>query len=267
MTPSERAPLTGACALALAAAMSLPALSEEVLAGILGMFVVLLCVSWPHLLELPSRTGSGIIMALAGLGSLGLALALGTTGLTTKLVIVIAIALFLSFAHEMLRRERSRLTLSISGTASGALITTLTVTWLKGWALASANGPATVGFLLAMTMGLALGTLCLALPLPSAGRVSCAIVIGAATSGLLAWALGYSPLIIAMSTLAGAVLCTASLFVFFLLSRVIGAADPRESLAVAISPIALTGILALLFLEVALSYVPADLGLTVIPAA
>ncbi len=267
MTPSERAPLTGACALALAAAMTLPAFSDEVLAGILGLFVVLLCVSWPHLLELPSRVGSGIIMALSGLGSLGLALAFGTAGLTTKLIIVIAVALFLSFAHEMLRRHRSRLTLSISGTASGSLITTLTVTWLKCWALASANGPATVGFLLAMTMGLALGTLCLALPLPAPARVSCALIFGALTSGFLAWALHYPLAIIAMSTLAGAVLCTAALFAFFLLSRVIGAADPRQSLAVAIAPIALTGILALLFLEVALSYVPADLGLTVIPSA
>ena len=267
MTPSERAPLTGACALALAAAMALPVYSGETLAGILALFVVLMCVSWPRLLELPSRTGSAIIMALAGLGPLALALIFGTMGLASKLVIVIAVSLFLSFAHEMLRRERSRLTLSISGTASGALITTLTVIWLKCWSLASTNGPATVGFLLAMTMGLALGTLFLALPLPAAARVSGAITLGALTSGFLGWALHYPPSIIAMSTLAGTVLCTAALFVFFLLSRVIGASDPRQSLAVAIAPIALTGILALLFLEVALSYVPADLGLTVIPAA
>lgn len=267
MTPSERAPLTGACALALAAAMALPVYSGETLAGILALFVVLMCVSWPRLLELPSRTGSAIIMALAGLGSLALALIFGTTGLASKLVIVIAVSLFLSFAHEMLRRERSRLTLSISGTASGALITTLTVIWLKCWSLASTNGPATVGFLLAMTMGLALGTLFLALPLPAPARVSGAITLGALTSGFLGWALHYPLSIIAMSALAGAVLCIAALFVFFLLSRVIGASDPRQSLAVAIAPIALTGILALLFLEVALSYVPADLGLTIIPTA
>lgn len=265
MTTSERAPLTGACALALATAMALPAFNDPALAGILALLVGLLCISWPQVLELPSRVGSGIIMALSGLGSLGIALAFGTTGLTTKLVIIIAVALFLSFAHEMLRQERSRLTLSISGTASGALISTLSVTWLKCWALASANGPASVGFLLTMTMGLALGTLCLALPLPSAARVSFALTLSALTSGFLAWALNYPLAIITMSAVAGIVLCTAALFVFFLLSRVIGAAHPVQSLAVAIAPIALTGILALLFLEVALSYVPTDLGLTVIP--
>lgn len=268
MTWSVRAPLAGALTLSIALAMALPVYATNLMTAVLALMIILCAVGWPSLLDLPSKRGSGLIMALSGLSALALGYASPlATHVMTYLIISVAAAVFLSFAHEMFRSSRHQLTLSISGTASGALVCSTSVTWLQAWLLAESSGGKTVSLAISLALTTALGMLCLALPAPGRVRIPIAIAATVLSSlGLLAFAAFPWP-VIALASVGAALIATASVSVFFLLERVIGAYDPKPFLAMSTAPVALAGILAVLVIRLGLSYFPVALGLTVIPVA
>lgn len=267
MNQNARAPLGGVLALVLASAMLLPAHTLAVMAGVLALTIVMFAVGWPALLELPSPRGSGLIIAVMGLSALAIAyVRQGQVDLTSLLITLIAVSVFLSFAHEMLRPARTHLTLSISGTASGALLAIMTVTWLQAWTFASAKGPGPLLLLVSLTFGAAVAMLALALPVSGRIRIPVAIVGSALVAGVLMALLGGALLVIVLAVAGGAIIATAALSIFFLLERVIGAYDPRPFLAMSTAPLALVGILSMLFVRIALSYFPTAMGLQVIPS-
>lgn len=267
MNHTVRAPLAGALALVLATIMLTPFAGWGLIAAVTAV-IILLSFGWPRLLELPSRIGSGVIIALTGLSAVAIAsCARGHVPFSTLVITVIATAVFLSFFHEMFRKERSALTLSISGTASGALLSALMVTWLQAFSVASIAGPHAVVLLATLTCAIAISLMTLALPLSAKYRVPLAIVSAAVASAVLALFMGFAPAIVGLAAIAGVVISTAALSVFFLVERVIGAYDTLQFLALSTSLLPLVGVLEVLTVRLTLSYFPQHMGVAVLPSA
>src|SRR5690625_4561053 len=119
MSAPERAPLGAALAMLLTVVSLTGAHSPVLMAGAIGVLSVLLAISWPELLELPSAIGTRLVMGAAGIAGAGLALLTGqdVTG-ASAVVMVCGAGVFAAFVHQMLRRDRHRLTASLTGTVS-----------------------------------------------------------------------------------------------------------------------------------------------------
>lgn len=267
MNQTVCAPLAGALALVLATAILLP-FAGGALIAVVSVIIVLMSIGWVRLLELPSPRGSSAIIALTGLAAVAISsLTRGHVPFSTLLVTVIAISLFLSFFHEMLRNKRRNLTLSISGTASGALLSVLMVSWLQAYAVAADAGKHAVVLMTALTCAVSFALIMVALPLTGKIRIPLAIISATVVAGLILLVMGASLLLTGLAALVGTLISTAAISVFFLVERVIGAYDTVQFLALSTSLLPMVGLLEVLCVRLAVQYVPADMGLTVIPAA
>src|SRR5690625_7850586 len=77
MSAPERAPLGAALAMLLSVVSLTGAHSAVLMAGAIGVLSVLLAISWPELLELPSPVGTRLVMGASGIAGAGLALLTG----------------------------------------------------------------------------------------------------------------------------------------------------------------------------------------------
>ncbi|EYR63930.1 hypothetical protein N866_17025 [Actinotalea ferrariae CF5-4] len=128
MDVSTRAVLTAAIAAGVAAAAFVGQLPLVVVAGLL---TVLLALGWPVLLDLPNPLGSGVVIALVGLGSV-LAVTVSTGATLLWLVpTVVALGVLLAFVAELLRQDgRLRLVESVTGTVTGLLVVSAASGWV-----------------------------------------------------------------------------------------------------------------------------------------
>lgn len=128
MDVSTRAVLTAAIAAGVAAAAFVGQLPLVVVAGLL---TVLLALGWPVLLDLPNALGSGVVIALVGLGSV-LAVTVSTGATLLWLVpTVVALGVLLAFVAELLRQDgRLRLVESVTGTVTGLLVVSAASGWV-----------------------------------------------------------------------------------------------------------------------------------------
>ncbi|WP_225752861.1 hypothetical protein [Actinotalea sp. Marseille-Q4924] len=128
MDVSTRAVLTAGLAAGVAAAAFAGQLPLVAVAGVLTLFFA---VGWPVLLDLPNPLGTGVVIALVGLGSV-LAVTVSTGAPLLWLVpTVVALGVLLSFLAELLRQDgRLRLVESVTGTVTGLLVVSAASGWV-----------------------------------------------------------------------------------------------------------------------------------------
>ncbi|ACU86347.1 hypothetical protein FM106_26590 [Brachybacterium faecium] len=241
MTVPERAPLGAALALLLAVVSLTGPLSPVLMAVAVGLLALLIGLAWPSLLELPSPGGTRAVVSGTGiLGALVTVLVPERFTPLSGVVMVCAIGVFASFAHQMLRSERRELTESLTGTIAGVFVSGIAACWVlaQSAALDSASGSVVT----AIAAGLAATLLMNSTPLPSLLRFVLAALLGVAVTTLLAVSLaGVLPLlavVIGLVTAIGAG-CAHLLTGSSLVSR-----EPAPSLAVAAVPVATVGVVA-----------------------
>ncbi len=243
MTPPARAPLGAALALLLALASLCGGAAPAIVAVVAVVLVLMVAAGWPVLLELPSARGTRIVMAATGIVSV-LAALTSPSGLGPMASIASACALgvFASFVHQMLRRHRSELTASLTGTVAGVVLTGLTGCWVQAVRAVETDG-ASLGALTACAVALAAALVVLETPLPVPLTTPAAVVVASAVA-LLVTGPGDASALLAIA--AGAMIGVAGAASHRLLATLLLARDPLPSLAVAATPVATAGVIVLL---------------------
>ncbi len=176
MSVPTRAVLTAVLAALVAAAASW---GESALVGASALLVVAVAAGWPGLVEAPAPRGTGVVVALGGLGGLAVVTLTDGAPFLRELPAVLAVAVLAAFVHELVRRDgRERLVESVAGTVAGVVVAGTAAGWV-------ATGRTDDGAALVLV-----------------GAV--ALAVGSAVSALrlAAWS---APVTIAAATAAGAV--------------------------------------------------------------
>ncbi|WP_114853572.1 hypothetical protein [Brachybacterium sp. YJGR34] len=241
MTAPERAPLGAALALLLMLVSLTGALSPLLMALAVALLALLIGIAWPTLLELPSALGTRIVVIAAGvLGALASIVAPERVPAISAVVMVCAVGVFASFAHQMVRRDRRGLTASLTGTVAGVFVSALAATWVIAQANAVEHGGTSL--ITAIAAGLGATLLLDATSLPGRLRFTLSAVAGTAVTAVLAVVLaGISPL---LAVPVGLVTAIAAASAHLLVGSSLVAKEPVPSLAVAAVPVATVGVLA-----------------------
>ena len=151
-----------------------------VLAG--TVLVCLLAGGWAQVTGQPTRGGTPIVLAMAGLLALLAAWRTTAEPVLRFVSIVIAMAVGLAFLAEMMRQDgRSGLLNSLAATVTGAVI----ATGVAGW-VAAARSPSGAAMVVAAALAIVFGSFVVALPI-SPGWLSAVITIWVASGiGMLA---------------------------------------------------------------------------------
>lgn len=242
MTAPERAPLGAALALLMALVALTGGPSIMLVAVVVALIAVLVGIGWPVLLELPSVLGTRLVVAGTGvLGALLTHLLAGGEGAVAAVVMVCAIGVLASFLHQMMRRRRTRLTDSLTGTVAGVMLTGLACCWVLAQAGALDRG--LTGLVAAMALGLAVTLLVGAAPRPATARTLLAVVLGAGLTVFLAGVL--TPVGVIPAAVVGLVTALGAHGAHQLLGSTLMAREPAASLAVAGAPVTTVGVVAL----------------------
>lgn len=244
MNPPARAPLGAALALLLALG-SLTAAAPPVVLVLTLATVVLVSVGWPALLELQSPRGTRVVMCLTGVGSSLLAyLTPGALTSMEAIAAVCALGVFGAFIHQMLRPVRTGLTVSLTGTVAGAMLTGLAGCWVRAQQEVATAGHVGGG-VTAGAAGLCAALLILTPPMRRAIAAPLAIAASAVvTAALLAALAPHAPLRAGLA--AGAAVGLGAAAAQSLLASLLVAREPAPSLAVAAAPVATAGVIVLL---------------------
>jgi len=185
---SNRAVTTAVLATLVAVAgvladVSLAGRDGVVLAALLVLLVLAFAVGLPHLAGLPARTGSSVVIALAGVAAVVVVDLTRGEPLLGDLPLVFAGAVLAAFVAELARRDgRERLVESVAGTVAGALVAVSAAGWLAAERTAAGDAVVVAG-----AVALAAGSALTALPLR--GWSAAGASLGAATAaGLVAGA-------------------------------------------------------------------------------
>lgn len=239
MRVSTRAVLTAVLAALVAVGGYLATLTfgELPLAAIVGTLAVVFAVGWPMLTDLPSRPGSGAVVALGGAGAVAVVhLTVGEPFLRA-LPVVFGASILLTFINELLRTDgRAHLVESVSGTVAGTLIAACSAGWV-----ATQRAPGGAELVITGALALAVGSAVCALRVR--GWVGVGITTGAAVlAGGLGGALlpGLDPVAGALLGVAVGVL-VASIHELF--DRLPALARVPASLAATVLPVPVTGVL------------------------
>ncbi|MGV8979414.1 MAG: hypothetical protein ACOH17_15370 [Cellulomonas sp.] len=239
MQVSTRAVLTAVLATLVAVGGYLATLSfgELPLAVIVGALAVLFAVGWPMLTDLPSRPGSGAVVALGGAGAVAVVYLTVGEPFLRALPVVFGASIVLTFINELLRSDgRAHLVESVSGTVSGSLIAACAAGWV-----ATQRSPGGAGLVITGALALAVGSAVCALRVP--GWAGIGITTGAAVAaGGLGGVLlsGPDPVAGALLGLAVGVL-VASIHELF--DRLPALSRVPASLAATVLPVPVTGVL------------------------
>lgn len=234
MDVSTRAVATAAVAAAVAATAFVGELPLIVLAGVL---VVAVAVGWPSLVSLPVRLGPSVVIGLGGIGAVAAITATEGEPFLRELPLVFALAIVLSFVHELIRRDgRERLVESVSGVVAGVIIAASVAGWI-------AAGRTTGGVDLVVTgaVALAVGSAVSALPVAGwAGAFATLAAAAGAGAGAGLLVPGIEPQVGALIGLAVGILLAALLELFDGLESLRGR---WASIAAIVLPVTVTGIL------------------------
>lgn len=176
MEVSSRAVLTSA----VAALVAVTAFVDELaLAGTVAFLALVAGLGWPRLLRVPSRVGSGVVVALAGVGSVAAVWAASGGPLLGHMALVVALAVLLAFVNELARQDgRRRLVESVSGTVSGVVV----VASGAGW-VASIRTPPAASLVVAGSAALAVASAASAVHLGARLGAAVTIVAGVIAGG------------------------------------------------------------------------------------
>lgn len=241
MTAPERAPLGAALALLLALVSLTGPLSPVLMAVSIALLGLLIGISWPELLELPSAAGTRVVVAGTGIcGALTAVLAPERLTPVSAIVMLCAVGVFASFVHQMLRRDRRDLTSSLTGTVAGVFLAGLAATWVIAQADAQASGSTAV--VTAVATGLAATLLLDSTPLPALPRFVLSVLLGAGLTILLAVSL--ASLALPVAAALGVATAIGASSAHLLVGSSLVAHEPVPALAVAAVPVATVGVLA-----------------------
>lgn len=210
---------------------------ELPLAVVAGALAVLFAVGWPMLTDLPSRPGSGAVVALGGAGAVAVVYLTVGEPYLRALPVVFAAAILLTFINELLRTDgRLHLVESVSGTVAGTLIAACSAGWV-----ATQRAPGGAELVIAGALALAVGSAVCALRVP--GWAGVGVTTGAAVvAGGLAGAVlrGLDPLAGALLGLAVGVLVAA---IHELFDQLPALTRVPAALAATVLPVPVTGVL------------------------
>ncbi|WP_315095428.1 hypothetical protein [uncultured Cellulomonas sp.] len=234
MQLATRAVVTAVLAAAVAVAGYLGTMPLSIAAAVLA---VVLALGWPTLAGLPFVPGSAAVVALGGVGAVGVVHVTATQPFLRDLPVVFAAAVLLAFLNELLRRDgRTRLVESVSGTVAGTLVAVAVAGWV-----AIGRTPGGEPIVVVGALALAVGSAVVALPL--APWVGALVTAGSAAA---AGALG-GLLVPGVDPLAGAVLGLAVGILVATLHALFDQLPSLErrwpSLAAVTLPVTVTGIL------------------------
>jgi iron complex transport system permease protein len=247
MIASARPPLGAALAILLTLVTLSGAVGPAAMAVLVVLLSVMIAAGWPDALELPSPVGSRVIVAGTGIVSAVLTLATAATKHSLWGVLIAgAMGVFASFLHQMFRRRRDGLSVSLTGTVAGAMLTAISGAWVLAQALAGT--PLTVGVLTACGGGLAIALLVCAVPARKLVRLVAAVVLAIVATAALASALGGMDWWV--GALVGAVVGIGASGVHLLLDSVLPAEEPLSSMTTAAAPVATVGVVALLLVRI-----------------
>lgn len=250
MISPERAPLGAALAVLLTLVALTGGLAPTLTAAVIAVGALMVAIGWPELLELPSVLGTRLVVG--GTGVLGAAAALLSSGRLSPLsgvLLVAALGVFASFVHQMCRRERHRLTVSLTGTVAGTMLTALSSCWVLAADQAAADGR--LGVLVVIGAVLAVSLLVDASPLPALWRFLAAIAAGIAIAAVLAMPLAGTGAL--LGAVLGAVVAVSAAGTHVLLGSLIVSREPGPALAVAAAPVLTVGVVA----QLAVALLPA----------
>jgi len=176
VSSSATASTTAALAALVAVAAFAPAALLTVAVVVVGLLVA---TGWSPLLSLPSPRGTASAVALAAAAAAVAVVLTSATGGDALAVLppVVALALLVSFVHQLLRRDgRPRLVESVTGAVTGQAVVVLAASWIA--LPATVAGPSFAAVVLAAVATTA--AVCAgAWPLRVAGPLS--VVVGGAT--------------------------------------------------------------------------------------
>lgn len=246
---------TSALTLVVAGVLSLGAAAGTgPMAAAFALAAVLLATGWPDLLGLPSPRGTTSVVALAGVAVAVAAVTTRTEPRLAWLAFAVAACLVAEFAHQLLRRDgRPRLVESIAGS-----VLALFVLASFSAVLALPRSPVTAGGVLAWAAAVAAALLTEAVlerlsgPLPVRGvlavplAVLVAVVVGGvcgAAAAAVSWPAG---------AVAGGLSAVVALVLHRLLVQLPAAGRAPGWLALAVAPLAGSGMVGYVVLRLAL---------------
>lgn len=248
MNSAFRAPLSALLGLLLAVCAAVGGTwSAPLVALVSACAVALFAVGWGRLLEIPSSLGSGLVIALVGFASVAVALAVPAQDAFDVMAYVLAIGVFLSFLHQMLRRDRSHLAVSLTSTVFGVLLA-----GTAGGAVAAAGTGHNPHLLIAAAVAFVACSFVLALPIRAAVLAPTAVVVAiivlvaieVATGGAVPGATREFGVTAGLGLLIGIVTVTMA----YLLGRLDRAGETLPMLSAAACPVLATGVLVYLAL-------------------
>jgi hypothetical protein len=235
VTLTSRAVTTAVLSAVVALAASLGTLYLPAAAGLL---VLLLALGWAPLLRLPSRGGPALVVALTGLGAVGVAWVTEGEPVLRHLPLVIAMGLVLAFVAEMLRGGgRLRLVESVSGTITGSVAAVACAAWV-----AAGRSEAGEALVVTSAVGLAVASGVSALRFAGgwAGSLVGVVLAGAAGAGAATLVPEIEPVTGLVAGLVGGLVVAALRLLF---ERQPALARRRAGFAAAAAPVAVGGIL------------------------
>jgi hypothetical protein len=232
--------LVAAASVVFAALIGLGAYAGSgVLAAAVAFAVLGLAIGWGVLLELPHLRGTSAVIVLTGWASAVTAVLTATRSQPlAAFATLVAGAVLVSFAHELLRRDgRVSLVESVTGTLSGAVIGVLSA----GWILIPGTRLGQVGVVVA-AVAVAVSAVATALPLDPAVRGWVGFGAGTGAAGVTAVALAPSRL--ATSLILGVAVAAVVAGLGRLLASQEGTRTPLGMLSAAAAPVCAVGTVA-----------------------
>ncbi len=249
MAASTRAVLTALLA-ALVAVASLAQrfprfedLDEMAVVGAAAVLALLLAIGWPVLLRLPNPLGSGVVIALGGVGAVLTVTATKGALALRQLPVVLALAILLAFVNELARQDgRRRLVDSVAGTVTGLLVATAASGWvaserMPGGSYLVVAGAVSLAFASFVSFGAGVSAVSHREWATAVATTAAGVVSGAAAAAVMP---DTSPLVGAFLGLGTGMLIAALDALFH---RLPALRRPLASLAAIVLPVAVTGIL------------------------
>lgn len=244
MTSPERAPLGAALALVVALVSLAGAPAPILMVAVGAVLTVFTALGWPALLELATPKGSAAVIAVSGLLTLVLVVLTADDAPPLRVAAIsAAVGTLLAFIHQMQRRSREGLTVSLTATVAGTLVAVSASAWLI--ALVDAGQRGTLPLVTATAVGTAVALLIASSPLPAGPACVLGALLGGGTTFTVGLAAAEGTQALIALGAVGAVAGLASASAHVLLASLLRSREPLAALAVGAVPLATAGVIAL----------------------
>ncbi|PJI95097.1 hypothetical protein [Luteimicrobium subarcticum] len=233
MTVTTRSVVTACIATLVAGAAYFGTMA---LTGAVVVLVVGVALGWPALLHLRAPGTSGFVVALVGLGAVGVVTVTDGEPVLRNLPVVVAMGLLLAFVNELARHPRDALVENVSGVVSGIVVAVGCSGWL-------AAGMSDEGAQLVVACAAALAVAAVVCAMPLRGWANAVVTTGLAVATGAGIGAALPKLLIPAGAWAGLVAGVLVAAVYALLGHLPTARGRLASLSAATLPVAVGGIL------------------------